>query len=1120
MIIRRHFRVFALTVAAGLMASCLLATAARAQEQTYRFDIPAQDLGSALRAFGQAAKQQIIFAEDTVRGERSAPLVGRYPADEALHHLIAATDIKVHQNDSGMIVLGDDTIPGANNAQPARRGNTAVAEPAAASESDPIATEPAGNAKSQKADTQVNPTTADVEEIVVTGSRIKQTLNETAAPLSSFTKDAMTERGFTQVGDMLNLITSNSPTFQVAPFAGYPVVTAGRQSPNLFNLGAGRTLSLINGRRMVASSSAFSDSAVDTNVIPVELIERVDIVEAGGAAVYGSGAIAGVVNYVLKRDFQGLSLDAQYGLSSRGDYRQPSLRLTAGQNFHDNRGNIAVNLEYSSSSALFYKDRPWSARAHSTVANLEDTGPDDGIPSSRNIYDATFYGYNSQGIIYRNVFGPTGPVFSSDPSRMISLNGTPLQFAPDGSVVPYDPGTIQSSSFASGGQGFPLIDRSTLYGGTKRWSGTVLSHYDFSDTFRLSGELIYGHQVGLDPIGGGNMFRLMGSRPFTTSWALGFNRDNPFLSPQAITTLSAASSAFAGGGTVYLSKVFFNVLPSRERTSETDTWRGVVSLDGDFSVADRDLYYSLSFSHAETDAVGSSWQQSTDHWVASLSATRNAAGEIVCSINADGDAANDDPACVPIDPFSTNPISDEAQDYVAVLSGLTSRNKQDDFIASVGGSLLSVPGGEVKFSLAYEHRRESALDMPFAADLQGLPFNDFDVPQSGSYNTNEYSAELAVPLVGGDFTLPLVKAFELNGSIRHVDNSLAGKQNVWGLGARWEVGGGLFLRGTRSRNFRAPSLSQLFAPSSTSPAAIFYDPCSRSNIDEGPVPATRRANCEALFAENPAYGPLADFQDQAEGTAIAFVTTGGNPNLRNEISNTRTFGAVWEPDYVRGLSAAIDVISVNLTDGLVQFTPASFFVKCYDTSPQDPQACSTFTRDPDTGFMATALSGFTNAGYIKVRAETYELNYVLPLERLFSSNLGAVRLGFEATHMSRYEQSDTGFKVDAVRRDGTSAYPDWRMRFDLNYDRGPFGVFYSLSYYPSQKSGFYDTIETTPNPKIEANSVSSISARYAFDYLSLRAGVTNIFDEAPSFPTFTYGDALGRRFFVGADLQF
>src|SRR3569623_638882 len=1070
---------------AALAASTFLASAPAEARGAAHYNIAAQDLGDALRAFGLASHQQIMFSENQVRGKRNAALTGTFTVEEGLSRLLGGTGLGTARTASGVVYITN--------------GAGQVA------------------AQTSPADSEASEEPGQGGDVVVTGSRIKQASNATAAPLTSFSRDDITERGFTQVGDMLNQITSNAPTFQVVPFAGYPVVTAGRQSPDLFNLGTGRTLSLINGRRTVPASSGVRGGAVDTNAIPVDLIDRVDVLEAGGAAVYGSDASAGVVNYVLKRDYQGISLDAQYGLSTRGDYRQPSLRFTAGRNFADGKGNITVSAEYSSTSALLYGDRPWSANGQSTAPNPLDTGPHDGISVDRNIFNSRFFTFNNQGIIYRSPFSDFN--FSGDPSRMIMSGGTALQFSADGqTVVPYDNGTVQDADYgiSSGGQGYSVADRSTLYAGTRRWTATALAHYDFSPALRLSAEFSYGRQTGRDPLGGGIVFKIMGAIPGSDGYGLFFNKTNPFLTPSEIATVSEASPSFAGGGSLLLSKAFENILPSRERRSDTETWRSVVSLDGDFSVANRNLYYSLSYSHGETTANGSDWEQSTTHLINALSASRNGAGQIVCSINA---VTTTDAACVPSNPFSTAPISQAQRDYVVVRAGTFSKNVLDDVIASLGGSFLKLPGGDVKFSLAYEYRRESAQDTPYAADLAGLPYNSPSFAEGGSFHTNEYSAELVVPLVGRDFTLPLVKSLEESGSFRQDDNSRAGRENVWGIAGRWEVAGGLTLRGTIRRNFRAPTLDELIAPNQTRPSALFYDPCSFTNINDGPAPDTRRANCAALFTAHPGWGPLSTFVGHYEINSVALVTSGGNPNLKSETSKTKTFGAVWEPNYIPGLSVAVDVISVDLENGLVQFSPASFFTKCYDTSPQDGAACATFTRNTTTGYIDTAISGYANAGYIKFRGETYKLHYALPLDRLFSGNTGVLSFGLEATHTSKLEESDTGFVVDAVRRDGTVGYPDWRMRFDLNFNRGRFGLFYSLSYYPPETSSYYDTVEPNTNYRIDANSVSSMTVSYHFDHLSLRAGLTNIFDQAPSFPTFTYGDALGRRFFVGANVK-
>jgi iron complex outermembrane receptor protein len=193
---------------------------------------------------------------------------------------------------------------------------------------------------------------APPKDIVITGSRIRGSDTTTPAPVSIINPQVLEDRGFTQIGQALNELPSITPSFARNTGIGNPVASV-QNYPNLFNLGAGRTLSLLNGRRMVTTAAGLDDAAVDTNIIPTGLIERVDIVQAGGAAVYGSGAMAGVINYVLKKNFQGVVIDAQSSISSRGDYPVYSLRGTFGTNFAEGRGNIALNLEYAKSDGLF-----------------------------------------------------------------------------------------------------------------------------------------------------------------------------------------------------------------------------------------------------------------------------------------------------------------------------------------------------------------------------------------------------------------------------------------------------------------------------------------------------------------------------------------------------------------------------------------------------------------------------------------------------------------------------------------------------------------------------------------------------------------------------------------------
>lgn len=1081
-------------VASAAMVTTAIAWAtpeASARVQHYRFNIPSQDLGSALRAFGRETSQQIIFSEHFVAGKRSPGLTGNFSAEEGLRRLLVGTGFSLGRTSSGMYYLKSPTSDASAN--PAAQESSATLTDA-----------------------------ESAEPIVVTGSRIRRSATETAAPVRVFDRQDLENRGYTQVGQMLNEVTSNTPSFPVSQATGFPA-GSGKTYPNLFSLGAGRTLTLLNGRRMVASDSGLGDRVVDTNVIPAGLIERVDVVQAGGAAVYGSDAIAGVVNYILRDDFEGIEIDLQNSISSRGDDWRPYVRMTAGTNFGGGRGNVAVNLEYSRTDPLFERDRPLTGSSPRNVPNPMNMTTSDGIAPTMWVLDGRMWQINSQGVI----FGST----ANSPNSLLRSGGQALQFSADGqTVVAYDPGIIQgTSSTAIGGQGRDWRELSTLQAGVTRYSGTLIGHYDITDNVRFVGEFVYARQEADDPYGIQGLTRSLTGSAASNGQAITFNRNNPYLTPAAIATLDAASPTFASGGNLFLSR-YFDILPDRNRHAETDTWRALVGLEGDFNVGNRAFYYSLSASRGRTEGFSENPDKHANRFANTLNAV-NVGGTIVCAINADADLTNDDPACAPINPFGNTPASAQALAYMTVMAGSSFENTQDNYLATLGGDLIALPGGLMKFSIAYEHRRETTSLTPSAADQAGVVFNSGgSLPISAGYHTNEFSGEVLVPLVGGDFTLPLVRSLEASGSVRFVDHSIAGKETVWGVGGRWDTGLGVTFRASRSRNFRAPSLTQQFAPTSVSGLPLGVDPCDADRIASGPAPAVRRANCIALFTANPTYGVyeggaaagasaevrLATFQNPAENTGFMAVSTGGNPNLKNEISNTFTFGVVIQPEFIPGLTITADRLQLDLEDGLSQFSPATFMAVCYDSTPYPNAACDTFTRNAQ-GFTPTGTSTTFNAGTLIYRGEIYNFSYRMPINEWFRADIGTLELGVEATHNAYFAQSSTGFNLG--RTDGTTSIPSWRWRFDARYQLGAFRLFYSVYHLPEAKTSRTDTIETNPIPVLASNTRHTISVQYELPRLTLRAGVNNVFDEGPSFPNRFYGDLNGRQFFVGAKIR-
>lgn len=965
----------------------------------------------------------------------------------------------------------------------------------------------AGPVMAQVAPEAASRTIEEVEEILVTGSRIRRAETESPAPVTMVDLQQIADRGYVAAGQALNAVTSITPAIPQS-LGNAQTLGSGATYPNLFNLGAGRTLTLLNGQRMVTTASGLGDRVVDTNIVPIGLLERVDVVQAGGAAVYGSDAIAGVVNYVLRKDFEGIEVDAQSGISSRGDYPQHSVRLTAGRNFNESRGNVAINLEWSKADSLASADRPETNPYSITAANPADTGPSDGIPSVARLSDARFYAFNPNGVIF-TIPAPVALPPCGNQICFLRSGGVPQQFSADGqSIMAFDPGAIFNTPFSQGGQGTSFGDLASLYVGVERYNANLIGRYEITDHVSVSTSILGSRVVSTDPLGAGQggVTNTVLNSPASGSGPIAFTRNNPFLTAGQLTALGAASPAFAAGAPLFLSKQFTDLLPTNASEITTDTYRAAITLEGDFAIGARDFYYTVYASHAEVDSETEQYGIHRSRFTNAISAARNASGKIVCSINA---TTVVDPACAPINPFGIGNISAAARNYVGIPAGTGYENRQDDYLINIGGDVIELPGGTVKFSLGYEHREESAEFNPSEARRLGLVGQNAVIPTAGQYHTNEFAGELLVPVLGGDFSAPLLQAVELSGQFRRVENSVAGTEDVWGLGLRWEVVDDVALRGSLSRNFRAPTLDQLFAPSVTQLGGVLVDPCDARFIDSGPSPATRRANCEALFAANPSYNGgrgLDGYIDPNTNTAGALITTQGNSELENEVSDTTTYGVVLRPRVIPGLTITADRLEVDLLNGLTAFQPQHFTQSCFDSIPQPLAACSTFTRDSN-GDIVSALNTTLNVAEVKYRGETYNVNYDFNP----NSTWGAWNLGLEATHNTQLTTRLAGTTTQAA---GTTLAPHWVMRLNAAWTQGPLRLSYEAFYLSDTKVNSYDTIETTPTPNIPDNLRHSVGGSYDFGTIQVRAGVNNVTDERPSYPTLTYGDIIGRFYYL------
>jgi outer membrane receptor protein involved in Fe transport len=998
-------------------------------------------------------------------------------------------------------------------------------------------------------------TGASVEEVVVTGSRIHLDPSDTttAAPLTVVDQAVMNERGYVQIGQALNQVTTNNPQFALTPHDGTSS-GSGQQYPNLFDLGAGRTLTLVNGRRFVSSGVStppttgvvsLGDNVVDTNMIPAGLIEKVEIVNAGGSVVYGSDAIAGVVNYILKDHFTGAEFDAQYGLTDHGDYPQGSVRATLGTNFMDGRGNVAVNLEWSKSQPLLQSQRSsLPAIGLTAVANPNFTAPGQGVLPTSYLYNSTFWSFSNNGVPF--VLPPGAPYQAAFGGAFLVTDngihypgGMPTQFNAAGTgLIPYNVGTsppgqggngstLIAIPFTSGGDGYPYQDLGSLYTGVERYNGMVIGHLDLTSNIKLSTELSYGRTVGTDPLGSQPSFTVLNT-PASGAGAINILPTNPYLPASAANTIANYLNTTFGGGLgdgwlfappgtlppslVQLSKFWNGLIPSTAVTTDTTSLRALFALDGSFKATPGDYYWQVAVSRGYTENENSSYNTVNYRFNNAINAVTNASGQIVCAIN---NPTVTDPACLPLNPFGNTPVSRATQTYVSGLFGLTQYLKEDDALATIGGPIFNLPAGALKFDAAYEHRRDSAEFDPFEDTALGLGPSGAPTPTtSGSFTSNEVSAEVLVPIAGRDFTLPGVKALELTGAYRYADNSIAGSANLWNLGLRWTVVDGFTLRVSHGTNFRAPTLVNLFSPPVTALNSVASDPCDARYINQGVNPAARRANCEAEFAAHPSYNGgngLNGYLDPATNFATAAVTSQGNQGLANEISHTWTYGLVWQPDFLPGFTLTADRIEINLTNAITQFQPANYLAACYDSSPQPKAYCDTFTRNSN-GDIDTATSSFVNAGLQTYKGEVYNVHYHFTVRTLHQFDLNLA-----ATH-----NSDNTLNVaeTVTQMAGTASNPHWVGRFDAGYSLRGLRVTYSLFYLSRVLAQPGATPENTQYPELASNAQHSLSALYdVTPHLTLRGGIVNLTNKEPSFPSLSYGDVIGRRYFLGFNLH-
>ncbi len=971
-------------------------------------------------------------------------------------------------------------------------------------------------------------------EIVVTGSRIPRAGFDTLEPATVIDSKYIESRGITNVADALNEV----PGFgvPVSPSGAQNAFSAGANFVNIYGLGSQRTLTLVNGRRVVSANAPIIFSAanpgvqVDLNTITTQLVDRVENISVGGAPTYGSDAIAGTTNVILKRDFEGAEITPTYGLTSEDDGERYNVSALLGTNFLDDRGNVTFSVSTDKQDGVFAIDREWAAASYffgtnpraSNVAQFEPgrtpqndgrVNPDtpfnggtvgDGLPNSVLVRDSRILLYTPGGILMPIATSPNttdGRLRGFGPNQNIYL-----QFAPNGDIVPYDPGYSFGGFTASGGQGYFPQQFAQITSDLERNAATLLARYEISDNVEAFFEGTFYSADAVEVLDSGDT-----NCCFATTGVSGqitFSNTYPFLNAQARATLAA------NGLTQFrLARTLVN-LTNASTSADSEMMRSVVGLRGGFAIGGRPFNWEGTANLGRYESTYSSTQLNQQNFVNALNVVQNASGQIVCSPTpvptmVYGTATGPfqpiaDPNCVPLNLFGDGAASPQAIDYVTTPTSATSKQEQAVYNVNLTGSPFDLWSGPLSVNVGFEHRLERAEFLP--DDFQRLALGRRVPIQTtrGQFNTDEAFAETLVPLVDPGSDLPLLKRLDLTGKFRYVDSEVNGGYTAYTLGFQWRPFDVLEFRGNKTRSLRAPAITELFTPASERFISA-TDPCRATALNTGPNPAVRQRNCAAFYQQAGITPPFLP----ATGTNIRGVQS-GDPDLENEASSAVTVGFVLEP--IEDLRFSLDFAEIEIDNVIALLSATDVTQGCYDdpnfdtTNPsRGNQYCGLITRDA-TNRIERLDVRYVNGEFLEFSGFTANLLYNLRL-----GAYGNLRFSATGFRPRRLESSNTGIFVD--EQVGEVGNPEKQYYFNVGYEKARWGFDWYARYTGSAVYDLNDTIENSDTLRVDSHWLHNAGLSFAIsDQARIRLALTNVFDEPPPPAAFVGYDILGRRY--------
>lgn len=910
-------------------------------------------------------------------------------------------------------------------------------------------------------------------EMVVTGSRIVRDGSSAPVPTTVVTMEDIIQRNPVNIADYVNQLPAIGQGQSPRATTLFANANGGANQINARGLGINRTLVLLDGRRVVGSGL---QPAVDVNMLPQNLVKRVDVVTGGASAAYGSDAVAGVVNFILDTTFTGFKGSINYNQTDRSDGRLISGDLAYGSAFAGGRGHVLVsgNFIQGERVSMLENQRDWFQ------------------PGLRLIQNPNWTASNGQpGQIVRTDAGLT-----STPGGVIvggPLAGT--NFLPGGGVGQFIFGipNLTAGSVQAGGTVEPISGRGAILPDVSNWSVYSRLSYEVTDNVKAIFEATY---AGNDTINWSAVYNRQGGG--ATS-AITVQRDNPFI-PLGIRTAMDAN----GLTSFRMNRLFYDLVNRPgENIGEAGYNRRqnrlLFALEGSFADSGKwRAYFQRGRSNVwytrDNNVIVDRFNQAVD--VTGNPAVGGIAGTAVGAPVCRSTIANPTNGCLPLNLFGEGSLGAGATAWVTGESdGLRTRQDLDIaldvYAIDAQYSPFSTWAGPVSFAAGFEYREESFRATSDTTSQARRWFVGNPQPGAAGYNVKEVFGEVLLPLLKDS----AVGDFELNGAVRRTDYSTSGAVTTWKVGGAYRFGD-LRLRATRSRDIRAPNLNDLFAPQSQ-----FVNQFLDRSLPTSPL--------------------------------VQFVTlNGGNPNLTPEIADTWTVGGVYQPSWAPGLTATVDWYKIDIQDAIFGVGGQLLLDLCYGFNrPASPSACQSIVPVAGSNGLsgATLLTGAINAQNVEVEGIDYEISYRTNLSNISEKLPGSLNLRVLA---SQRLADRTALPGDTTPPDlGTPTSLKWRGFASATYSVGPSRTTVTARYLgpgvvsnlrPTERNGIDPAFNDIPAVWYW-ELAQNVDVKLGGRTVTLFAVVENLFDKDPppvpgngtSFGVSPVYDLLGRSYRVG-----